>query len=269
MIRTLHAVAFPMILLLSQTTAHAHDLWSQSNTPLVRTGEVVHVDLCLGNHGNHHRDFMLAGRVSLDWITADLIAPDGTRTDLRDQVTATASAEKEGCWTRAVIAEKPGAHCVVIALDRVMQHGKSIRGVRTAKSFFLASDSLDNAIVSTHAHDQPLGLPFEVVLKTCPFTETQVGLPIVAQVLHQGKPIGDVVVSFVPQGTALAGEFDPEYEFHTDSEGLVEFTPKSGNRYLIVAHYTAEDEQTDDYESTSYASTITLHVPVKGPLASR
>lgn len=263
------AFLFLTLLLFSQATAHAHDLWSQTNTSLVHTGEVVHVDLCLGNHGNHHRDFMLAGRVSLDWISADLIAPDGTRTDLRYQVTATASAEKEGCWTRPVVAKAPGVHCVAIMLDRVMQHGMSIRGVRTAKTYFLASESLDKATLASHSHDQPLGLPFELVLKTCPFTQTQVGRPIRVEVLHQGNPISDVVVSFVPQGVTLAGEFDPEYEFRTGSDGIVEFVPKSGNRYLIVAHHTADDEKTDEYVSTSYASTITLHIPVQGPLAVR
>lgn len=197
-----------------------------------------------------------------------MIAPDGTRTDLRDQVAATASAEKEGCWTRPVVAETHDVYCVAIALDRVMQHGKSIRGVRTAKSYFLASDSLDNAKLATHSHDEPLGFQFELILKTCPFTETQVGHSIRVQVLHQGKPIFQVVVSFVPQGTSLADEFDPEYEFRTASDGIVEFVPNAGNRYLIVAHHTAEDEETEEYESTSYASTITLHVPVQGPLAS-
>jgi len=261
--------AVTSLLLLLPVAAHSHDLWSQSNTSLVRTGEVVHVGLCLGNHGNHHRDFMLAGRVSLDWIAADLVAPDGTRLDLRGDVTATASAEKEGYWSCPVIPETPGVYCIAMSLDRVMQHGKSIRGVRTAKSYFLASETLDNATLTSHSHDQPLGLPFELVLKTCPFTETQAGQPIIVQVLHQGKPISDVVVSFVPQGTTLAGDFDSQYEFRTNNEGVAKFVPTSGNRYLIVAHHTAEDEKSDEYESTSYASTITLHVPVKNPLASR
>lgn len=36
------------------SAGNAHDLWLQTNTPSVRTGEVVHAQLCLGNHGNHH-----------------------------------------------------------------------------------------------------------------------------------------------------------------------------------------------------------------------
>ncbi|MCM2372149.1 DUF4198 domain-containing protein [Aporhodopirellula aestuarii] len=259
----------PAIFLFLQPPGNAHDLWTQSNSAQVRTGEVVHVDLCLGNHGNHHRDFKLAGRISLDWIHSELISPDGTRVDLREGMTSNASAETEGCWTRPVIAELPGVYCATMTLDRVMNHGKSVRGVRTAKTYFLASDSLDRAKVPQHAHEQPLGMPFELVLKTCPFTQTQVGSPIRVQVLHRGEPMSDVVVSFIPQGTQLADEFDPEYESRTDSDGMATFVPKSGNRYLVVAHYTADDEKTDAYESTSYAATITLHVPVTSPLASR
>jgi len=41
------------------------------------------------------------------------------------------------------------------------------------------------------------------------------------------------------------------------------FTPKQGNLYLIVAHHTANDEKSDQYEYTSYATTLTLHVPQK------
>ena len=99
------------------------------------------------------------------------------------------------------------------------------------------------------------------MLQTCPFSETVAGSPITAQVLHRGKPLADVVVAFIPEGVKLSGEFDPEYEFRSDSDGMVSFVPKTGNRHLIVAHYTAEDESSDEYEFTSYASTITIDVP--------
>jgi uncharacterized GH25 family protein len=239
----------------------AHDAWLQTNLPIVRTGEVVQLDLRLGNHGNQHRDFKLAGRINLDWVQVDHIAPDGTKTDIRNQMFATAAAEKEGYWTVPLVAAQPGVHCVVEQLDRVMQHGKSVRGIRTAKTYFLATDSLDAPEIVKHSHDQPLGLPFELVMQTCPISETAVGKPITVQVLHQGKPISDVVVSFIPQGIELAGDFDSDYEFRTDSEGLATFVPQSANLYLIVAHHTANDERSEDYEFTSYASTVTLHVP--------
>src|SRR6185436_2774462 len=44
--------------------AFAHDTWVQTNTNVVRTGDAVHVDLMLGNHGNDHRDFKLASKLA-------------------------------------------------------------------------------------------------------------------------------------------------------------------------------------------------------------
>lgn len=241
--------------------AAAHDAWLQTNTPLVRTGEVVHVDLRLGNHGNHHRDFKLAGRLNLDWVSVNHVHPDGIRTDIKETMFTTASAEKEGYWTTPLIASEPGMNGIVQTLDRVMQHGKSVRSIRTAKTFFLVADSLDHPSLANPIHATPLGLPFELVMQTCPLSEVVVGRPITVQALHQGQPIADVAISFIPEGTELAGEFDPEFEFRTDAEGKATFVPKTANRYLIAAHHTANDERGDDYEYTSYASTITLHVP--------
>ncbi len=239
----------------------AHDVWLQTNTAVVRTGEWLHVDLRLGNHGNGHRDFKLAGRVSLDWVSVEHITPDGSKTDIRERMFATASAEKEGYWSAIVVPSRPGVHCIAESLDRVMQHGKSVRGIRTAKTYFLTADSLDAPRVAPHRHDQPLGMPFELVLKTCPFKQTKVGRPVEVQVLHHGQPISDVVVSMIPAGEQLVTDFDPRYERRSDDQGIVRFVPDSGNLYLIVAHHTAENEKSEDYEHTSYASTITLHVP--------
>ncbi|SMP73271.1 Uncharacterized conserved protein, contains GH25 family domain [Neorhodopirellula lusitana] len=264
-----HTLLSTLILFAALSTANAHDLWLQTNTPVIRTGEVVHVDLRLGNHGNHHRDFKLAGRINLDWVSAELRGPDGSRSDIKNVMVPTASAEKEGYWTSAIEVTKPGTYCVIQQLDRVMNHGKAVRGVRTAKAYFEVADALDVASLAQHHHQQPAGLPFELVLHTCPFTDTVVGQPIKVQVLHNGEPISDVVVSFIPEGTEPAGEFDPQYDFRSDKNGMVTFTPQAANRYLIVAHHTAEDEKTDQYEFTSYASTLTLHVPNKRPYVSQ
>ena len=45
--------------------ANAHDTWVEVNSAEVRLGQVVHVDLKLGNHGNNHRDFKLASKITL------------------------------------------------------------------------------------------------------------------------------------------------------------------------------------------------------------
>ena len=57
--------------------ARAHDIWVQTNTNLIRTGDAVHVDLMLGNHGNDHRDFKLASKPDLDKATLTVTGPDG------------------------------------------------------------------------------------------------------------------------------------------------------------------------------------------------
>ena len=59
MFRTLLTLA----LLVPPVIVSAHDTWVQTNTPLIRVGDAVHIDLMLGNHGNDHRDFKLASKV--------------------------------------------------------------------------------------------------------------------------------------------------------------------------------------------------------------
>ncbi|MCX7417703.1 MAG: DUF4198 domain-containing protein, partial [Planctomycetia bacterium] len=63
--------------------AIAHDTWVQTATNFVRPEDVVHIDLCLGNHGNDHRDFKLASKLSsLEGALLDVVGPGGVRTDL-------------------------------------------------------------------------------------------------------------------------------------------------------------------------------------------
>ena len=57
-VKTLLALAGFLLL---ATAAGAHDTWVQTNANVVRAGDAVHVQLMLGNHGNDHRDFKLAG----------------------------------------------------------------------------------------------------------------------------------------------------------------------------------------------------------------
>ena len=62
----------------------AHDPWVQPNAAVVRTGDAVHLDVMLGNHGNDHRDFKLAGKLTPDSLQAtEVVAPDGKRYDLK------------------------------------------------------------------------------------------------------------------------------------------------------------------------------------------
>lgn len=265
MSRTVLSIALLVSTLLPAT---AHDVWLQVNTPVVRTGEPVQLDLRLGNHGNHHRDFRLAGLVSLDSLSLDQQAPEGDITDLRGEMFPTAMAEREGYWATIRTLDRPGVHRFVVARDQVMDHGRTVRSVRTAQCYVLCSDSLDHPRLEQFPHAEPLGLPFELTLETCPFRETAVGQPIRVRVRHGGKPKPDVVVSFIPFGAELQGEFDPDYQVRTDDEGRGTFVPREPNLYLVVARHDAPDEATSDYQSTSYSATVTLHVPAKNTLVT-
>lgn len=243
--------------------ARAHDTWVEVNTPLVRVGELVHADLKLGNHGNNHRDFKLAGRINPDWTTFELVDPQGGRKSLKESLAATAAGEKEGYWTTPVTAESAGVYTVLQTLDRVMMHGKSVRGVRTGKTLFVASKSLDKPVCDPAAVAKPLGLAFELTLESCPLQEIGAERPLKVRLWKNGKPLADTVVSFIPRGAKLTEGFDERYERKTDADGRAAFTPTQGNLYLIVAHHTAGDEKTAEYEYTSYATTLTVHVPQK------
>lgn len=143
--RTLIAGAALCLGTLIAYSTHAHDTWVEINAPLVRTGEVVHLDLKLGNHGNNHRDFKLAGRINPEWTSWDVVTPSGVRKSLKSTAAATAAGEKEGYWTTPFVAEEEGVCTVVQSLERVMNHGKSVRGIRAAKTLFVSGKSLTNS----------------------------------------------------------------------------------------------------------------------------
>jgi uncharacterized GH25 family protein len=241
--------------------AKAHDTWVETNTALVRVGDRVEVDLKLGNHGNNHRDFKLAGKQSLEGLSLEVVSPAGNRFDLKPELTDLGYTPKEGYWSASVTTSETGHYTAVASSDRIVNHGAPQRSVRSAKTVWLASKSLDKPAAQGKAYQQPLGLPCELVLLSDPVLFAGPGNPIQVQLLKQGKPVADTVVSFVPRGVDLAEGFDETYERRTDNDGKASFTPKEGNVYLIVSHILAKDEKGTDYADTKYAATLTLRVP--------
>jgi len=117
------------------TSAHAHDTWVETNTQVVRQGDAVYVDLKLGNHGNGHRDFKLASKISLDKITLTTIAPDGTSTDLKPELVDTGYAPKEGYWSAKFVPDQAGLYLVAHTLD-TLHH--TTRAIKSGKTYFLS-----------------------------------------------------------------------------------------------------------------------------------
>ena len=142
----------------------AHDTWVQPNTNLVRTGDAVHIDLMLGNHGNDHRDFKLASKLSADSVQAfAVLAPDGKTYDLKPALADLGYAPKEGFHSAKFVTGKSGLHVAYQTSDAVVNHGTPVRSVRSAKTYFVAGDSLDKLPKDLPGFDKPLGHAIELV----------------------------------------------------------------------------------------------------------
>lgn len=249
-----------ILLLAAASSAPAHDTWVETNTNLIRSGDAVYVDLKLGNHGNNHRDFKLASKVGLQDCTLNVLSPDGKSYDLKTELFDTGYAPKEGYWTAKFVPAHPGLYMIAHQLDRVVSYAP-VRSIKSAKTFFVVSPSLDRVSTKNLGFDQVLGHSLEIVPLTSPVTPMGPGQPITVQLIYNGKPMANARVSFIPHGHQLKKDYDPDYERKTDIEGQATFTPRDGNAYLVVAHHKEPDEAGKNYESTKYSATLTVLVP--------
>ena len=254
------ALGAMLMLLITGGPVPAHDTWVQTNSNVIRAGDVVHIDLMLGNHGNDHRDFKLASKITLEGSTLQVVTPTGKSLDLKDRLVDTGYAPKEGFWTGRLATTDPGLYLVSHTRDSVVNHGRPTRSVKSGKTFFVASKSLDTIAQDHPGFDKVLGHPLEIVPDANTVTPMGPEIPIRVKILFQGKPLPDARVSFIPRGTELADGFDPKYERKTNENGRCFFVPREGNYYLVVVHHQT-DEKGTGYESTSYAATLTVLVP--------
>ena len=245
--------------------ALAHDTWVQANTNAVRVGDAVHLDLLLGNHGNDHRDFKMAGKPTLDGgATFEVISPDGRRHDLRPSAVDQGYAPKEGYFTARFQPDKPGLYLVSQTSDKVVDYAPK-RSVKSGKTFFVASKSLDKVPLDNPGFDRVLGHPLELVPQANPVTPMGPGSKIKVKLLHKGKPMAGAKVSFIPRGYTLAEGFDKTYERMTDDSGVASFEPKEANYYLVVAHHEDTAEKGSGYDATKYSATLAVYVPALCP----
>ncbi|MGE3777778.1 MAG: DUF4198 domain-containing protein, partial [Pirellulaceae bacterium] len=172
-----------------------HDTWVEVNTPEVREGNVVHVDLRLGNHGNDHRDFKLHSLITLDRASLSVHAPCGCETDLKPNLIGTAYEPKQGYWTARYLATKPGLHVVSHQLDTL--HGM-VRAIKSAKTYFVVGPDPAATKGPLMHCDRPLGHPLEIVPLANPVTHSGPNLPIRVRVLFEQRPLVNARVSFIP-----------------------------------------------------------------------
>jgi uncharacterized GH25 family protein len=264
MIRNL--LGFFFILL--PTVVAAHDTWVQTNTQLVRVGDAVHIDLMLGNHGNDHRDFKLASKVDPASGKSLIIAPSGKRYDLSHEFVDLGYAPKEGFHSARFAVVEPGLYTVAHTSDRIVNHGEPARSLKSAKTCFVVSQSLDKPNPHNPGFDKPLGHPLEIVPQVSPVLPMGPGQPIVVRVLLKRQPLAGARVSFIPRGETLKEGFDERYERTTDTQGIASLTPTTGNYYLVVVHHVAADEKGAAYGQTNYSATLTVLVPEICPCCS-
>ena len=251
-----------ILFLVLVSAAHAHDIWIEVGSPIIREGDAVKTDLLLGNHGNNHRDFKQSGKVDPKNIYCELIAPDGTKYDFGADLIDTGPDSKESYWTAQLRGSSQGLHMVVVTSDQVVKYAPT-RSIKCAKTYFLVSDTLDRSSSDEKGFDRIAGVPFELVPLSNPVAPTEPGTPIKVKLLYKGKPMADTVVSFIPRGVTLAEGFDEHYERRTDAEGTASFEPGSPNDYLIVAHHNEPKEIGDSFENTKYSATLTVKVTAK------
>jgi uncharacterized GH25 family protein len=245
----------------------AHDTWVETNTNVIRSGDAIYVDLKLGNHGNDHRDFKLAGKLELEGSTLEVLGPDAGHYELKSELVDLGYAPKEGYWTTKFAAATPGLYLVAHTRDNVVHYAPT-RSIKSAKTFFVVSRSLDRVPMDNPGFDRVLGHPLEIVPLTNPVTPMGPGQPLVVQLLYKGKPMADTHISFIPRGHQLQEGFDAQYERTSDTDGRASFTPKTGNLYLVVAHHQEPNESGEQFESTKYSATLTIFVPEVCPCCS-
>jgi uncharacterized GH25 family protein len=255
-----HSLCFALCMVLGTAVAPAHDAWVQTNTSVIRTGDVVHVDLLLGNHGNDHRDFRLAGKASVADASLEVIAPDGRRIDLKAALVDTGYAPQEGFWTARFVPAEPGLYMVSHLSDQVLSYGP-VRSVKSAKTCFVASGSLDRVSQDQAGFDRLQGHPLELLPVSNPVTPMGPGTPIRVRLIYQGKPLAGARVSFIPRGAKLDSPRDETHDRTTDEQGEASFTPTFGTVYLVAAHRLEQEQRGEGYDRTKYSATLCVYVP--------
>lgn len=257
--------AFIAVLAVVVTQAPAHDTWVEPNVPIVRVGDVAHLALFLGNHGNDHRDFKVAGKMNLDGTTWTVTGPDGASTDLKATALDRGLSAKEGFWNASFLADKPGLYTVVQRSDRVVDYAPT-RSVKVARTFVLASKSLDRVDPPKWgAESAPVASDgLELVPLTHPVAPLGPGSVVRMKVLFKGQPLQGARVSFIPRGAVLKEGFDPRYERTTGPEGEVGYEVTEPTVYLAVVHHET-DEKGPGYTATKYSATVCLFVPAVCP----
>lgn len=249
-------VYFILALMLLTTNLSAHDTWIEAGPLVQPVGEYIYVNLMLGNHGNEHRDFKLASKITLTHCTLSCTSPSGNTSDLKPKIIDMGNAPKEGYWAARHELSEPGTYEFLHTLDTL--HG-TIKVVKSAKTYVIADRNAAGSSVAQAADLKAHGLGLELQLLT-DLTQAAAGRELRIQVLRSGKPLSNARVTFVPRGVVLAEGLDSNHEKMSDAQGIVSYTPSQGNILLAIVHHVEPKESGEGYERTHYGAALVLPI---------
>ncbi|RYG47381.1 DUF4198 domain-containing protein [bacterium] len=240
--------------------AEAHDIWIEPGSSRVTAGGVIDLSLMLGNHGNRHRDFQLASKVSPGDRKLLVYGPIGTKYEMTPYLVDNDADPHEGFWTAVFRPEGPGLYMAASTFDKVMSYAP-VRDIKSAKTFFEAFPARDQAPATLTGFNRPLGHALEIVPLDNPAIPYGLGTRFTVQVRYKGRPMARARVSFIPKGVKLTGDFDRRYERTTGADGKATLELEKAGPYLIATHFVDEKAKGKGYESIHYSATLCLIAP--------
>lgn len=251
-----------VLLLALAVPVGAHDGWSQTNAPIVSSGEVSYVELLFGNHSNHHASYRIEGRWSIDSTKVYVTTPAGRKADISSTLFYTGEESevtepgKNNYYVASFSSSSPGAYIVSAEGDSIFTNGDvSSRTLRSAKSFVAVGDipvwqrvqflkGFSRQVSPDRAEFIPQFNPAAVLPDQL----------VSVQLLLRGEPISGVEVSLIRRNNS-----DSE-TLESDENGLITFTTGPADYYLLRAKPTIDEKEEGKYDSTSFETTMTFNV---------
>jgi len=242
--------------------AFAHDGWSQTNAPIIASGEVSYVELLLGNHSNHHASYRIEGKWSTDTSKVFVTTPAGKKSDISStlfytgEMKETEEPGKNNSYISTFSASQPGAYIISVEGDSIFKHGEvASRTLRNAKSFVAVSDipALERVKELKGFSRQVSPDRAELVPQFNPAAITP-DQTVSVQLLLKGKPLADTEVSIIRRSTSDA------QVLKTDKDGLISFKTGPADYYLLRAKPSTEEKEAGKYDTTNYEATMTFIV---------
>ena len=116
-------------------------------------------------------------------------------------------------------------------------------GIKSGKTFFVVSKSLDKVAKDRTGFDKPLGHPLEIVPVANTVLPWDPASPSRCRCSSRASRSRTPGSAFIPRGVELSTEFDKPTNGKPTADGLASFTPNEGNYFLVVVHHEEPDRR--------------------------